>query len=99
MTIYAAISPGDNEPLGAVVAEKFPDGWFKIAPGQYLISTAKLTTAQVSERLGIPGGSLGRVIIMHIVNYTGWHSKDMWEWLSAQTKPPANPEQQSAEVG
>ena len=95
MTIYAAISDGENDPLGVAIAAQFPDSWFKIAPGQFLISTPKLTTIQVSERLGVPGGSVGRVIILHVSNYTGWHSKDMWEWLTAQTKPPVGPEQHS----
>jgi hypothetical protein len=87
MAIYAAITTPDNELLGPAVEAQFPESNFMVADGQYLISTPRLTTNQVSQRLGVPGGALGKVIVMHVANYTGWHSKDMWEWLAAQAKP------------
>jgi hypothetical protein len=89
MPLYALISPADNPALEKAVAEKFKDRFFKIAPGQFVISTETTTTTQnVYEQMGIKGGGLGSVLVLPITNYSGWHSQNLWEWLAAQSKPP-----------
>lgn len=92
MTVYAIIAPVYNEQLETAVQQQFPDRWYKIAPGQYLVSVERTTSGQIMEKLNVSGGSRGRVLIMRLVNYTGWHAKDMWEWIAAQSPtPPVDP--------
>jgi hypothetical protein len=87
MTIFAVIAPDPDPKLEPAVREAFPDSFYKINPSQFLVSAAKLTTNQVAEKIGAPNGGVGRVLIARISTYTGWHTKDMWEWLAAQTNP------------
>jgi hypothetical protein len=86
MTIFAVIAPGDSPELKASIAEQYSDNYYEVAPGQFLISARKTTTAQVSEKIGLPKGQLGRAMVLHVTNWNGWHSKNVWEWLTAQNK-------------
>jgi len=90
MTIYAVLTPDNDEKLATAAEEHFPGKVYKVAPGQFLISTP-IATTKVSETLGAPAGSIGKILVVRVANYTGWHSKDMWEWLAEQSKPPEPP--------
>lgn len=85
-SFYAAIAPGDSKPLEDAVAREFPDH-FKAAPGQLLISS-NLTTEQVAEKLQTKGGTIGRVLLMRVTNYGGWHAQDLWEWFAKSRPEP-----------
>jgi hypothetical protein len=87
MTVFAIIAPSFNERLEAAIKEKFPDHWYAIAPGQYLVSADRVTPRQVMERLGIKEASHGRFMILPMASYTGWHVKDLWDWIEAQNTP------------
>jgi hypothetical protein len=87
MAIFAVIAPAANENLETAVKAQFPDNYYPIAPGQFFVSGERLTTSKVHQLLGVSGGGVGRVLILPVRNYTGWHAKDMWEWLEAQTNP------------
>jgi len=91
MAVFAVIAPTPNERLEAAVKLRFPDRWFVIAPGQYLVSADRAVPTQVMEKLGLTGGGLGRAIILQVTSYTGWHTKDIWDWIAAQTAPPPFP--------
>jgi hypothetical protein len=84
MTIFAVIAPGDSPALKAAIAEHYPESYYEVAPGQFFISTKKTTTSQVSEKLGLPKNEVGRAMVLHVTNWNGWHSKNVWEWLTAQ---------------
>jgi hypothetical protein len=89
MTIFAVITPPDNQKLAALEAavnEKFSGRVYKIATGQFAVSADNITTQQVGERLGVGTGDLGFVLILPISNYYGWHSRNLWEWLAAESK-------------
>lgn len=87
MAIFAVLSPEPNAKLETAVRDAFPDSFYKITPAQFLVSAPKLTTNQVSEKLSVTGGGVGRALIIRFSSYTGWHSKDMWEWIGNQTSP------------
>lgn len=91
MTVFAVIAPSFNEQLEKAVKDKFPDRWYEIVPGQYLVSVDKMTGGQIMEKLGLAEGSRGRAMILRLGSYTGWHAKDMWEWIADQATPPAPP--------
>lgn len=98
MEIYAAISIGENAALTAAVERVFADSNYQVGPGQFLITAKNSTTKEVSKKLGVPNGGVGRVLLLLIKNYTGWHSKDMWEWLAAQSEPVTSKDSPSSEV-
>ena len=89
MAIYALLAPPESPQIAqlrAAIAAKFADKFLEFASGQFFISSA-LTTAQVSKTLELSSGRLGRALIILVGNYTGWHNKDIWEWLTAQSSP------------
>jgi hypothetical protein len=89
MTVFAAIAPEFSQGLEDAVLAKFPDGnHYKVAPGQYLIFAPNVTTQQLSETIGATNGPLGRVMVLRVTNYAGWHARDMWEWISNHLTPP-----------
>ena len=95
MAIYAAISSGENSALETAITREFGQSFYKVAAGQYLISAKKTTTKAVADKLGILGGGLGKVILFRVLNYKGWHSKDIWEWLTSQNSLSADVDPES----
>jgi hypothetical protein len=96
MTVFAVIAPEFNEQLDKAVKSVFADHYYQITPGQYLVSAERASTSQIVDRLGVVGGELGRVLIMRMGTFNGWHAKDMWDWIAAQlpslpTLPSDNP--------
>lgn len=91
MAVFAVIAPEFNEQLDKAVKSAFLDHYFRIAPGQYLVSGERLTASQVLGKLELTNGTRGRAIILRVASYTGWHNKDIWEWIIAQSAPPPPP--------
>jgi hypothetical protein len=88
MTVFAAIAPEVTGKLDAVVVEKYGDGdRYKIGPGRYLVHAPGQTSQQVSVALGAADGGIGHVLILRVTNYAGWHSRDIWEWISTRLEP------------
>lgn len=52
--------------------------WFVNAPQQIV------TPKELSDFLGISGGAAGRVLVLHITAYYGYHAKEAWDWLSVK---------------
>lgn len=91
MTVFAIIAPSFNEGLEQAVKSAFPERWYVIAPGQYLVSADRTTATQVMEKLRLSGGERGRAMVLRLTSYTGWHAKDMWEWIDNQVTPSPPP--------
>lgn len=91
MTVFAVIAPSSNAELDGAIRARFPDAFYQIAPGQYFISANRMTAGQLMDRLDIAKGGMGRALILRVGSYTGWHAKDMWDWLAAQLSPPQAP--------
>jgi hypothetical protein len=85
MQIFAVIAPEASPALAEAIEKKYKDRWTEVAPGQYFLAAPKSTTQQVSDNLGLPGGGLGRAMVLHVVNWNGWHARNIWEWLGAQS--------------
>ena len=90
MAVFFIAQPEPDQRLDKAVQASFgdPKSYYKIAPGQYLISAERKTTGEVCETLGIYGGNVGRALVVRLTNFTGWHAKDMLEWIDSQRSPP-----------
>lgn len=83
MTIFAVIAAEQDVPaLENEIRGTFAEGsYYKIAPGQYLVDAPAFTSQALSDTLKLP--KLGqRVLVMPVYGYAGWHSREMWEWLT-----------------
>lgn len=87
MALFALIAPADEPRLDAAVAEHFAQRHYKVAPGQFLVSATRLTTKSVAEKLKVYEGVVGRILIVRVSSYTGFHTRDLWEWLTVQEAP------------
>jgi hypothetical protein len=98
MSVLAVIAPQADDRLAAAIEANFGNGnHFVLGPGQYVVYTPNLTTQQVSQVLGAPGGSVGRVAIFRITNYAGWHVRDLWEWIAGHLAPASLPPETQGE--
>jgi hypothetical protein len=91
MSVFAAIAPTADARLEQAVLAKFGnENHYKVADGQFLVYAPNRTSQQVSTDLGAPGGGVGFVMVLRVTNYAGWHSRDMWEWISTrlESQPP-----------
>ncbi|MBI1418780.1 MAG: hypothetical protein GC146_16310 [Limimaricola sp.] len=82
MQIYFLASETDRPDLGVAIAVKFGERNCRtVAPGQWLVA-ADVTPKELSDRLNASDGNFGKLIILLVTSYFGWHDKDMWDWLS-----------------
>ena len=77
----------DDGKLGHAVAQGYPDNYIKAWTGAYLVSDESAVAQQVSAKLGVVGGGIGRVLIVTIGGYAGWAPKTVWEWLAVKGTP------------
>jgi hypothetical protein len=82
MPIFAVLADKPNDELGAKLEELYAGQVYTLAPAQWFISADSIAQT-VSERLGLPGGTYGRVMVIPITSAAaGWHAKTSWEWLN-----------------
>jgi hypothetical protein len=85
MTIFAVMAQNNNDAaLGAAVVGAFPQNYV-VGPGQWLISVADINPQEVATRLGAEQGARGKVLVVTVSNYWGFHDTNLWAWLKAQT--------------
>lgn len=101
MALYALLAPELDPRLAQAIEKNFPESFYRISDTQFLVSAPKLTTSQVYDKIGAAGGTVGRVLILRFASYTGWHSKNLWEWVAQQSSPtpsqPVDPSEPSSE--
>jgi hypothetical protein len=85
MQIFAVIAPEANQFLKDSIVERFYGRYLEVAPGQFLVSDPKATTQQVAEYIGLKGNTLGKALVLLVANWNGWHDRNIWEWMTAQT--------------
>lgn len=87
MTVYAVISPSENQSLKLAIQREYAGHFFEIAPGQFVVSAAGLTAQSVSNQLNVgpTAPSITNVVVFTVAGYWGSHRKDLWEWLSVNS--------------
>jgi hypothetical protein len=82
MSIFVVLSHTNNSKLEEAIKEKFPSDYYKISPGQWLISTGG-TSRELTESIGLidKEKGLSPAVIFSISSYYGMWSTDLWEWI------------------
>jgi len=82
MSIFVVLSEGDNEKLEALIKEKYPEDYYQLSPGQWLISSRE-TAIKLSEDLLITDeeNGPGSTLVFTISSYYGIANPAIWEWL------------------
>jgi hypothetical protein len=79
MAAFVVIASSDNDKIAGAMLRVFPQN-FQIEKGQYLVSDRGATAEKIAERIGTSGDA-GKFVVFSIAGSSGYHRKDMWEWL------------------
>src|SRR5207302_2353856 len=92
MTIFILASRHANNDatLKERITERFPDDYYFIGRGQWLVAFngtaqalySKLISAADQDTLPTPGG----IIVFGVGGYYGFASRDMWEWMAIKLR-------------
>lgn len=87
MAVFAVIASSNPEQMSALIAEKIPpQDYHQIDDKSWFVSSPEgvVTPKELSDFLGISKGDAGRVIILHVSSYYGFHNRNTWDWLSVK---------------
>jgi len=72
----------ENPKLEAVIQGMFPNNYYELSTGQWLVSREG-TAKTVADEIGITDKSkgLGSAIVLSVTGYWGVYSTDVWDWL------------------
>lgn len=88
--LFAILAQTDHEKIEAALTANFPNNYFVLAPGQWLLVAGGLTTKEVSDLLGITTGQAGNaVVIAGTGSYFGRTNPGVWEWLKSRLGTPS----------
>ena len=83
MAVFAIIAQQNSTALQLAVNEKFTVNYF-LGGAQWLVSAEPTLTPQdVATKLGAEKGALGKVLVVTVSNYWGYHEANLWPWLKA----------------
>ncbi|TXN81960.1 hypothetical protein [Methylobacterium sp. WL8] len=85
MQVFAIIAPKGSEALEQAIKTAFPENFFRITAGQYLVAVAGLTGQEVGAKVG-DKGEVGQILVLPFDKRWGWHRMDMWEWADARAQ-------------
>jgi hypothetical protein len=81
MIVHLVVVEADRADLDATIRDVYPTDNFKVAPAQWLIA-GDLTSQSLIASLGAAEGRFGKIMTVPVTSYWGWHSKEIWDWLS-----------------
>ena len=84
MAIFAILLREERPAFKDTMTRVFPNAYYNVAPGQYIVTADEVTTQEIGEKLQINKGEHGQILIISVANYWGWHSNTLWEWLAAK---------------
>jgi hypothetical protein len=90
MSLFAIMAPADSVILIDALKTHYPDNHLKVGPGQWLVAGFG-TAVDVSNKLGISGGTMGVALVCLIGGYYGLASNNIWEWMATKGSIKAIP--------
>lgn len=83
MAVFAIIAQQTSAGLQSAVNQNFPTNYY-LGGAQWLISTEpQLTPQDIATKLGSEKGAFGKVLVVTVSNYWGYHDANLWPWLKA----------------
>lgn len=87
MTVFAVIASNDPVALEKKISGNFATQDFhKVDEKTWLVSPPVniVTAKELVDFLGISSGAAGRVLVLLVSSYYGYHARDTWDWLTAK---------------
>lgn len=84
-TIFAVFGTTTPPAVKTALDRVYPLDHIEVGPGQWLV-IAEGTAKDVSDTLGITGGTLGSAVVVSASGYFGRAPSNIWEWLAAKMK-------------
>ncbi len=82
--LFAILAQSNPEKIEGALSVQYPNSYFILFPGQWLLVAGGKTAKEVSDDLGITTGATGAaVIIAGTGSYYGRGNPQIWEWLKA----------------
>ena len=79
--MFVILAGSDPDKVAAVIAEKYPNDFLMVAPGQWLVA-GDGTAQEVSNNLGITDGTNGSGLVLSFQTYFGRSKPQNWEWIA-----------------
>ena len=89
MATYVILLDEPNEVAEQAIKAQFPHDHYQLSDKNWLVSGLG-TTKEISDRLGVSKGEAGKVVILAVNGYFGWHQASVWEWLKVKSEAGSN---------
>jgi len=88
--IFMVVPQADSSKIVAAAVAKYPDDYYPLAHGAFLVAAQGKTTKGISDELGISGGDNGSAVVVAVSSYFGRANPQIWEWMKAKMGGGAN---------
>ena len=88
MRIYALLSDVDNPDLEKAIKRDYPGNFYDFKDGQWFIA-GNGTAVEIYKKLSREediGCDIGSVVVISILNYYGYASTDLWDWIKEMSE-------------
>jgi hypothetical protein len=86
MAIFAVFRVQNPPKIADAVRREFPNDSFDLGNGEWLLSAARLTPKDISDKLGITSGDNGGAIVFGMSGYFGRAPTPAWDWIKAKAE-------------
>ncbi|MDL5383423.1 hypothetical protein ACTG2N_07565 [Aeromonas hydrophila] len=86
MAVFAVLASGDPAMLESFIEQKLaPIDYHRVDDRTWFVNNANVVTPkEMSDFLDVSTGGAGRVLVLYVTTYYGYHSKDAWDWLAGK---------------
>ena len=88
MTVFLIVRQSNalnNEALEAVLHRKFPNNFYRLGKGQWMVAAPYDNARQLSLEIGIGEGKhYTGTLVSEMHSYYGLHDKKLWDWIKAR---------------
>lgn len=87
MAVFAVIASSAPAQMSVRISEKIlPQNYHQIDDKSWFVSAPEsvVTPQGLSDFLGVSHGEAGSVIVLSVLSYYGYHSRNTWDWLIAK---------------
>ena len=81
MPTFLITSDQPSPSLEEKIKEMHPEHYYVMGGNIWLVD-AEQTTEDLAASLGIRSGKFGKAAVFKVDGYSGFHKKDLWEWLT-----------------